>query len=248
MNAFKDQLHAGKWGQFWPVEIIGKGPAVHRLQISLFTSSWIMYGWCRKCIHPSDMIILTHGASGPPEPQQIIKMFVPKSVFPSQHYRWVLLLSDFEVLLSVTSNLGFNARSIPTQALCLYPQCLVLLQFNSLSRELEWDSILQAEPERHCSVRAAEVGGLFHVNDEEATPSWPVLITSGLLVQKLRVNFGAHDSHLRETSLPNDWDNNNHFLKGGEGLDRVLDLKHFLQVSDSEKLPDLSLLHLSTGA
>lgn len=84
----------------------------------------------------------TQGMSRLPERQQIIKIFVPKSVFPSQHYRRVLLLSDFEALLSVTSNLGFSSTPTPYQipSACA-PWRLVLLQSNFLSRELESDSV-----------------------------------------------------------------------------------------------------------
>lgn len=144
-------------------------------------------------------------ASGLPERQQIIKIFVPKSVFPSQHYRRVLLLSDFEALLSVTSNPGFSPIPTPYPIPSAWaPRRLVLLQSNFLSRELESDSVLQAETERHCSVRAVEVGRLVYtlMGDEEATPSWLVLGACSHLWQKLCVSLGHMTGIWERESFP----------------------------------------------
>lgn len=77
------------------------------------------------------------------------------------------MLSDFEALLSVTSNLGFSPTlpPYPVPSACA-PRRLVLLQSNFLFRELESDSVLQAESEQHHSARAAAVARLLlHTRD-----------------------------------------------------------------------------------
>lgn len=76
-----------------------RGSSVHRIQISLFASSCIMYAGYAEFIHGGDIIILLNrDLAKLPVLSWMINIFVLETVFPSRRGRQILLLFDFKTL------------------------------------------------------------------------------------------------------------------------------------------------------